>query len=71
MPIDAMTGAQQQRVFRALQKVLKDQGVANQLSAVHFDTNIQGLVCQLPKVRRIVCRLLNGVPVCRPECVDP
>jgi hypothetical protein len=69
--IDAMSAAQQQRVFRALRTMLKQQGVTNELSAVHFDTNIQPLLCQPPKVRRMVCRLIHGVPVCRPECVDP
>jgi hypothetical protein len=70
-PIDAMTANQQQTVFRAVQAALSKSGVANQLTAIHFDTDFLGLVCTAPKVRRMVCRLVNGVPVCRPECVEP
>ncbi len=71
MPIDAMTPGQRQAVFRDVQAVLSTHGVTNRLLAMHLDTNIQPLVCQPPKVRRMVCSVVNGVPVCRPDCVDP
>ena len=71
MPIHAMTAAQHQRVFRALRATLKQQGVTSELSAVHFAADAQADVCEPPKVRKMVCRLVDSVPVCKPECVDP
>src|SRR5262245_5275019 len=69
--IDAMTPAQRKAVFRAVQTTLSQHRVKGALITMHFDTDITPLLCTPPKVRRMVCRLVSGVPVCGPECVDP
>jgi hypothetical protein len=71
MPIDAMTPSATREVFRAVQRTLRQQGVKDVVSAIHFETQVDTLVCLRPKVRRMVCTIVNGTPVCRPACVDP
>ena len=71
LTMDAMTSAQQRAVFRAVQGALAKQGVTGQLAALHFDTTVLGLQCPNGTVRRMVCRNVNGVVTCTPECVAP
>jgi hypothetical protein len=71
LTMDAMSAAQQRAVFRAVQGALAKQRVKGQLAALHFDTTVLGLQCPDGMVRRMVCRNVNGVVTCTPQCVEP
>ena len=71
LAIDAMPEARQASIYDAVQQLLTSRGVKGQLMALHLDTDIQALLCQPPKVRRMICRKENGIVRCAPECVDP
>jgi hypothetical protein len=69
--VDAMTPVEQRAVFAALDAALAKQRVKGVLAAVHFETDVLGLQCPIGTVRRMVCRKVNGVVNCAPECVTP
>jgi hypothetical protein len=71
LAIDAMPESRQTSVYDAVQNLLANRGVRGQLTAIHLDTDVQPLLCQPPKARRMVCRKIDGIVRCAPECVDP
>src|SRR5829696_3390058 len=72
LAISAMTSAQRTALFRVVEAALARHRVKPKLVALHFTPeDAQLLLCQAPKVRRMVCRKINGVVKCLPMCVDP
>lgn len=71
LAIDAMPESTQAAIYEEVQNLLASRGVKGQLTSLHLTTDIQPLLCTPPKVRRMVCRKVNGIVRCVPECVDP
>src|SRR3954467_5158756 len=69
-PIDAMSPARQLAVFRAVDKALRNAGVASPLDGLLFDTEVGTLICPPNTARRVICRKdPKGVVRCVPQCV--
>ena len=68
---DALPANSQAALYDAIERLLASRGVKGHLTSIHLTTDIQPLLCQPPKVRRMVCRKINGIVRCAPECVDP
>lgn len=68
-PMDALSDSERSAVFTAIAKTLRDNGVADNLAAVHFSLDEFDLMCPDGQVRRMVCRRQGAGVRCEPVCV--
>src|SRR5262245_25035350 len=68
-PMDALSESERSAVFTALAKTLRDNGVSDNLAAVHFSLDEFDLMCPDGQVRRMVCRRQGAGVRCEPVCV--
>src|SRR5512144_1820266 len=68
-PMDALSDTERSAVFNALAKTLRDNGVVDNLAAVHFSLDEFDLMCPDGQERRMVCRRQGAGIRCEPVCV--
>ena len=68
-PMDALNDNERSAVFTALAKTLRDNGVVDNLAAVHFSLDEFDLMCPDGQIRRMVCRRQGAGVRCEPVCV--